>query len=190
MHQLSKDPPHSLVSSDAQPLLTSAEQESFLKELEEEVPNWSLLHDQPHEELGGRLFAFNRQRDNAREGHVLLEHPIAFLWAGLLRKYVPEYQGFTIALGPEFTKTAWGVVRFKPVGLPQEMIAIPTPELRSSLRQQLGQGERVEIQILLTGKLIPDESIIYAFSHDDPTQGMIMPVVQTQGIQYILLLPK
>ncbi len=89
-------------------------------------------------------------------------------------------------MGPDFNKTEWGVIRFKPVGLPEEMIAIPSPEFRSPLQQQLAQGERVEIKILFTGRLIPDESIIYAFSHEDPNQGMIIPVVQTETVQYIL----
>ena len=87
-------------------------------------------------------------------------------------------------MGPDLTETAWGVVRFKLVGLPHEMIAIPPPDLRNSLQQQLDQGEKVEIKILFTGHLIPDESIMYAFSHDHPRQGMIMPVVQTEAVQY------
>lgn len=173
-----------LVSSQARPLLSPADQESFLKELEGEIPDWSLLHDQPNEELGERLFAFNRQRDQAREGHVLLTQKIAFLWSGLLRQYVAEQQGFTIALGPELTETTWGIVRFKPVGFPQEMIAIPSPEFRRSLQQKLVQGEKIEIKILFTGRLIPDESIIYAFSHEDPKRGMIIPVVQIEKVQY------
>jgi len=184
LHHLSNKSAHTLVSTNARPLLTPTDQESFLKELEGEVPNWPLLHDPPNEELGERLFAFNRKRDQAREGHLLLNQPIAFLWSGLLRQYVPEHEGFTVAMGPDFTKTAWGVVRFKPFELPQEMIAIPSPDLRTSLLQQLSQGEKVEIKILFTGRLIPDESIIYAFSHDDSRQGMIIPVVQTEEVQY------
>lgn len=186
LHKLSNKQVHTLVSSNARPLLSSTDQESFLKELEGEIPNWSRLHDPPNEELGERLFAFNRKRDKAREGHVLLNQPIAFLWSGLVRQYVPEHQGFVIAMGPDFTETAWGVVRFKPVGLPQEMIAIPSPGFRSSLQQQLARGNKVEIKILFTGRLIPDESIIYTFSHDDQNQGMIMPVVHLEEIQYFL----
>jgi hypothetical protein len=186
LHNLSNEQAHTLVPSHSRPLLTSTDQENFLKELEGDVPNWSLLHDPPNEELGERLFAFNRKRDNARESHVLLHQPIAFLWSGLVRQYVPEHQGFTIAMGPDFTETAWGIVRFKPVGLPQNMIAIPSPEFRSYLEQQLAQGNKVEIKILFTGRLIPDESIIYTFSHDNPNQGMIMPVVHLEEIQYFL----
>lgn len=186
LHQLSTKQAHTLVTSNARLLLTSTDQENFLKELEGEIPNWSLLHDHPNEEMGERLFALNRKRDKAREGHVLLNQPITFVWSGLVRQYVPEHQGFTIAMGPDVTETAWGVVRFKPVGLPLYMIAIPSPEFRSSLQQQLAQGNKVEIKILFMGRLIPEESIIYTFSHDNPNQGMIMPVVHLEEIQYFL----
>ncbi|UCE63751.1 MAG: hypothetical protein JSU59_00910 [Nitrospirota bacterium] len=190
LHSLSPPQAHTLIPAHVRPLLSPHDQESFLHELEGEAPDWSRLHDQPNEELGERLFAFNRKRDQARQGHVLLNQQIAFLWSGLLRQYVPEHQGFTIAMGPDFTKTDWGVVRFKPAGLPQEMIAIPSPDLHNFLQQQLAQGNKVEIKILFTGRLIPDESIIYAFSHDDPNQGMIMPVVQMEAIQYFLQSPE
>ena len=186
LHYVSTPQAPTLVPSHARALLTSTDQENFLNELEGEIPNWSLLHDPPNEELGGRLFVFNRKRDKAREGHVLLKQPIAFLWSGLLRQYVPEHKGFTVAIGPDITKTGWGVVRFKPVGLPQEMIAIPSPEFQRSLQQQLAQGNKVEIKILFMGRLIPEESIIYTFSHDNSHQGMIMPVVQMEEIHYFL----
>ena len=184
LHSVSVSQAPTLLPPQARALLSPTDQESFLKELEGDIPDWSLLHDQPNEELGERLFAFNRRRDKAREGHVLLKQPIGFLWSGFLRRYVPEHKGFTVAIGPDFTKTTWGVVRFKPVGVPQEMIAIPALEHRSTLRELLALGDKVEIKILFTGHLIQDESIIYAFSHEDPNQGMIMPVVQTVDVQY------
>lgn len=190
LHHVSKKAAHSLASSNVRPLLTAADQVSFLEELEGEAPNWALLQDQPDEEMGERLFAFNRQRDQAREGHALLEERVVFLWSGILRQYVPEYRGFTVALGPDLTETAWGVVRFKPMALPQEMIAIPPPGLRPTLQRELAQGEKVEIKILFAGHLIPEESIIYAFSHEDVSQGMIIPVVQTEEVQYFLPLSK
>ena len=184
LHFLSSTQPESLVSKETRPLLTSSTQELFLQELEGIIPEWSQLRDPPNEELGGRLFAFNRKRDEARKGHDLLAQPIAFLWSGLLRQFNEEHQGFTVAIGPEFTPTAWGIVRFKPAGLPHEMIAIPSPQLRETLQQQIAHGERVEIKILFTGHLVPDESIIYAFSHEDPNQGMIIPVVQIKRVVY------
>ena len=186
LFDLSRNPIHGQLSSNTRALLTSTEQESFLRELEGLAPNWSLLHDQPGEENGERLFGFNRARDDAREGHTLLRQRIAFLWAGILRKYVPEYQGFTVAMGPESTPTHWGMVRFKPMGLPDEMIAVPSPTLRISLQKQLDQGEQIEIKILFIGKLTQAESVMYAFSHDHSGQGMIMPVVQTEGVRYFI----
>ena len=184
LHHLSTHEAFTLVPLEARALLTPTDQELFLKELEGEVPDWSRLKDQPNEEMGERLFAFNRERDNDRENHVLLKQPITFLWSGLLRQYVREHEGFSIAIGPEFTETAWGIVRFKPVGLPQELIAIPSPALRADIQRQLAQGDHVEIKILFTGRLNPDESIIYAFSHDDPDLGMIIPVVQVEDVRY------
>ena len=183
---LSRHPILGQLSSNTRALLTSTEQESFLRELEGLAPNWSLLHDQPGEENGERLFGFNRARDEAREGHGLQRQRIAFLWAGILRKYVPEYQGFTVAMGPELTPTHWGLVRFKPMGLPDEMIAVPSPTLRISLQNQLNRGEQIEIHILFTGRLIQGESVMYTFSHDHSGQGMIMPVIQIEGVRYFI----
>ena len=190
LFDLSSTPLHTQLPLHTRPLLTPNEQESFLRELEGAVPNWSLLHDQPGEELGERLFDFNRARDEAREGHSLLRQRIAFLWSGILRKYVPEFRGFRVAMGPEFTPTQWGMVRFKPKGLPAEMIAVPSPSLRSLLQTQLDDGKEIEINILFIGRLIPSESVMYAFSHDDADQGMIMPVIQIEGVRYFLNLSK
>ena len=186
LFDLSKAPIHTQLSANTRGLLTSTDQVSFLRELEGSPPDWSALHDQPGEEMGERLFAFNRARDEAREAHSLLRQRIAFHWEGLLRGYDPEHQGFTVAMGPEFTPTHWGVVRFKPTGIPDEMIAVPSPTLRTLLQNQLDRGEQIEIKILFTGKLIQGESIMYAFSHDDVSQGMIMPVIQIERVQYFI----
>lgn len=182
--QLSEKPIKSLIESDVRPLFTPLEQESFLSELEGSPPTWRHLHDHEGEEPGDRLFTFNRQRDEARENHALLKQRIAFLWSGILRQYLPDHQGFTVAIGPELTSTEWGIVRFKPMGLPNEMVAIPPLALHSHLQTRLNAGDQVEITILFTGRLIPNESIMYGFSHDDPDQGMILPVVQVDRVRY------
>ena len=186
LFDLSRHSIHGQLSSNTRALLTSTEQESFLRELEGLAPNWSLLHDQPGEESGERLFAINRARDEAREGHPLLRQRLAFLWAGILRKYVPEYHGFTVAMGPELTATHWGMVRFKPMGLPAEMIAVPSSTLRISLQNQLDRGKQIEMKILFIGRLIQNESVMYAFSHDHSGQGMIMPVIRIEGVRYFI----
>lgn len=179
-------PLQSLLPPGVRPLFTHQEQVAFLTELEGHSPVWEVLHDEPGEEHGTRLFVLNRERDEAREGHALLNQRLAFLWSGVLRAFVPEHKGYRIALGPELTTTDWGIVRFKPVGLPDEMIAVPPPEVLPTLQRQIDEGKPVEIGILFTGRLIPDESIIYAFSHDGTEEGMIMPVVHIDGLQYFL----
>lgn len=168
-------------------LLTPADQESFLNELEKQPPDWNQLHDPPGEELGARLFDFNRQRDASREGHPLLNQRVAFWWSGVLGEYREAFRGFTVVMGPEFTQTAWGLVRFKPLQLPHEMVAVPSADRLLALRHRRAKGEPVEIGILFTGTLIPWESIIYAFPHDGEEQGLIMPVVQVDGVRYFLL---
>jgi hypothetical protein len=48
------------------------------------------------------------------------------------------------------------------------------------------KGERIEIDVAITGQLIPDESIIYDFAHEEPGQGMVMPVVGVEQVDYML----
>jgi len=166
-------------------LLTAEEQETFLRELERHPPTWKQLHDPPGEEHGTRLFALNRQRDDRREGHPLLKQRIAFRWAGILGEYHDAHQGYTVVIGPAPTHTKWGIVRFKPTRLPHEMVAVPSTSLHRLIQQRMAKGKPVEIDILFTGTLVPWESIIYGFSHDGLEQGMIMPVVQVDGVHYV-----
>ena len=167
-------------------LLTSTDQELFLNELEKQPPDWDQLHDRPGEEFGARLFDFNRQRDASREGHPLLSQRVAFWWSGILGDYHETHRGFTVVMGPEFTQTTWGLVRFKPLRLPHEMVAVPSAAGLRTLQDRRARGESLEIGILFTGTLIPWESIIYAFSHDGLERGLIMPVVQIDGVRYFL----
>ncbi|WP_447971780.1 hypothetical protein [Nitrospira sp. M1] len=175
-----------LIVPSTRPLLTASALDRFLTELEGVPPNWESLHDPPEAEHGARIFQFNRARDEARNGHQLLKAHIAFFWSGILRKYDDQHQGFRIAVGPMLTKTKWGIVRFKPVNIPSEMVAIPSKGLLKKLQAQAKQGKEIEITILYTGFLIPQESVMYAFSHDNSDLGMIMPFVQIDGVKYIL----
>jgi len=177
---------NTLVNQGIWPLLQPAILESYLSDLEGSVPDWNALHDQEGQEHGERLFTFNRERDARREGHSLLQQPIAFLWSGFLRHYDMKRGGFTIAIGPDYTQTSWGIVRFKPMGIPDDMIALPSPSLRTKYRKALDNKEEIEIAVLFIGRLVPDESIMYAFSHEEPGVGMIMPVVQVERVQYFL----
>ena len=38
-------------------------------------------------------------------------------------------------------------------------------------------NDRIEIDVGINGRLLPEESIIYDFARDEPGQGMVMPVV-------------
>jgi hypothetical protein len=50
----------------------------------------------------------------------------------------------------------------------------------------VSKGERIEIDVAITGRLLPEESIIYDFAHDEQGQGMVMPVVRAERVDYIL----
>jgi len=186
---LSAQCPYSLLKANIRPLFSPLEQESFLEQIEGIAPNWPDLHDHEGEESGERLFRFNRERDKAREHHSLLHQQIAFLWSGLLRHYQVSQQGFTVALGPTLIQTQWGLVRFKPVGLPDVMVAVPPRPLQEPIRKGIEAGEAINIHILFIGRLQPNESIIYGFSHDGRKQGMIMPVVKIEAVQYFFSAP-
>ncbi len=188
--QLEHHPLHPLIPLNIRPLLLPQEQEQFLQELEGLPPDWHTLQNIDHTQQSERLFQLNRERDEARLVHKdILERPIAFLWSGLLRQYLPAYQGFSVALGPELTSTSWGIVRFKPMGLPDYLVAIPSSESVRQLLIQQQRGEQVEIIVLFLGTLVTDESLIYGFSHDDKKDGMIIPVVQIEGVRYFLKSP-
>mgnify|MGYP001268088496 FL=1 len=144
------------------------------------------MHDPAGQEYGARLFDLNRQRDELRKEHPLLNQRIAFFWDGILREFDDEHQGYHVVIGPAPTQTTWGLVRFKPIGYPNEMVSKPPPHLLEAIQNGIDQGQSTEIRILFTGTLIPWESIIYAFSHDGSKQGMIMPVVQIDQVQYLL----
>jgi hypothetical protein len=185
--QLQRRPLHQLIPSNIRSLLLPQEQEQFLHELEGLPPDWHALQKLDPTQQSERLFQLNRERDVARLLHRdILQHPIAFVWSGLLRQYLSEYQGFSVALGPEMTSTSWGIVRFKPMGLPDYLVAIPSLESARQLLIQQQQGKEIEIIVLFLGTLVTDESLIYGFSHDDKKDGMILPVVQIEGVKYFL----
>lgn len=178
---------HQLIPRDIRPLLLPKELEQFLQELEGHPPDWSTLQSLDHTEQSERLFQLNRARDEARLIHNnILQQPIAFLWSGFLRNYMPEYQGFSVALGPELTSTSWGIVRFKPMGLPDYLVVIPTLESAKQISTQQRNGEKIAIGVLFFGTLVADESLIYSFSHDQKGDGMILPVVQIEDVRYFI----
>ena len=44
----------------------------------------------------------------------------------------------------------------------------------------------VEVDVLMIGRLIPEESLIYDFSHEEEGRGLIMPVVRIEGVEFVL----
>ncbi len=172
------------------PLFGPQEIEHFLERLEGNPPNWTQQHHTDITEQSERLFQLNRLRDAARlSKNEMLAQPIAFLWTGTLRQYLPEYQGFSLALGPVHTHTSWGTIRFKVLNLPDFLIGTATPDIQKELLARQKLGEHIEIAIVCIGTLIPEESVIYAFSHDTPQEGMILPVVSVQRLLYVLEIP-
>jgi len=178
---------HDLIPASIQSLILSGEIEQFLQKLESTPPDWTKLRHSDITQQSERLFQFNRKRDNARAAkNAILEKPVAFLWAGILRQYLPAYQGFSLALGPELTNTSWGIIRFKPIDLSDYLVAVPSLALGKELLVRQKQGEHIEIVVICIGTLAHDESLIYGFSHDGHQKGMILPVVSVQNILYIL----
>lgn len=179
--------PRSILPPTIRPLLTALELEIYLRQLEGTPPQWDQLSSHDMTEQSERLFQFNRSRDEIRENKLdVLQQPIAFVWGGELRKFNEEHQGYTIALGPEIIHTAWGLVRFKPRDIPNNMMArIPT-ERKAETLEKLGNQESKEIGVLFIGTLTESESIMYAFSHDGDHAGMILPVVNITDLRYYL----
>jgi hypothetical protein len=178
-----------ILPADSHLLIDPPSIEQFLDALDGAPPDWAMVyghghHDPEHDE---RLFMLNRERDAKREGKEALQWTVAFLWSGELSRYEPTAGGFTIAMGPIFTSTRWGMVRFKAEDLPGTLVAIPGAGERDRLRRQIEAGQKVEIEIVMIGRLIPEESLVYDFSHDEAGLGLIMPVVRIERVEYLLV---
>jgi hypothetical protein len=132
------------------------------------------------------LFALNRERDAKREGKEALQWTVVFLWSGELSRYEPTTDRFSVAIGPIFTSTRWGVVRFKAEDLPGNLFVIPDVGQRDILRRQVETGQKVDIEIAMMGRLVPEESLVYDFSHDEEGLGLIMPIVRIERVEYLL----
>ncbi len=179
----------SILPSDTHLLVQAGAIERFLAELDGTPPDWASVYGHGHHDPGHdeRLFALNRERDVARNGKPALRWLVTFLWSGELSGFDPKTGGFSVALGPKFTTTAWGVVRFKADELPSNLTAIPNPSLRESLRRQFHKGQKIEIEVAMTGRLIPDESLVYDFSHEEEGRGLIMPVIRIERVDYLMV---
>jgi hypothetical protein len=183
-----KDLP-TILPSDCHILLDPRSIEEFLDALDGRPPSWDVVYGHGHHDSGldERLFSLNRERDGKRAGKEALQWKVVFLWSGELSRYDPMTGGFSLAIGPVFTPTRWGVIRFKPEEVPSNLVVIPEPSIRDVLRRQLEAGRKVDIEIVMVGKLIPDESLVYDFSHDEEGVGIIMPVVRIERVEYLLV---
>ena len=163
--------------------------EKFFEALDGVPPDWAKLHGSHGDRHDEHLFALNRERDLSRAGRPALSQRITFLWEGVLSNYVSDRGGFAVAIGPEVIATGWGQVRFKPESFPNELMAVPPFDLKESLRARVARGENVKILVAMTGRLVPNEALIYDFAHEDPSQGMIMPMVRVERTDYLLIPP-
>ena len=183
-----KDLP-TILPSDCHILIDPRSIEQFLDVLDGNPPDWGLVYGHGHHDpaLDERLFTLNRDRDAKRQGKEALQWTVVFLWSADLSRYDPTTGGFSLAIGPIFTPTRWGVVRFKPEEVPSNLVVIPNPSIRDVLRRQLDAGRKIGIEIAMVGRLIPDESLVYDFSHDEKGLGIIMPVVRIERVEYLMV---
>ena len=160
--------------------------EAFLTALDEAPPDWTAVYGIDGAGHDERLFALNRQRDERRRANERLDQRVTFFWPGEMSGVDGAGEGFRIAVGPQLIPTRWGLVRFKPENLPGNLTAVPTREGRERLGAGVVGGKRVEVLVAMTGRLVPEESIIYDFAHDEPGRGMVMPVVWIEEIRYVV----
>jgi hypothetical protein len=174
-------PPHTHLLLDREAI------EQLLVELDGMPPNWSKVYGQGHQapDHDERLFALNRERDARRQGKAPLGWSVAFVWFGELSRFDEPVGGFRVALGPKVNPTSWGDVRFKHEDLPTTLVALAGAET-TRLKKLLCQGVRVDIDVLMIGRFIPDESLVYDFSHEEERRGLIMPVVRIEAVEFAM----
>ena len=178
----------SALPPDTHVLIGRKEIESFLNALEKAPPDWAAVYGHGHHDPGHdeRLFNLNRERDAARKGNPVLQWRVAFVWMGQLSRFDFEDSGYPVSIGPEFTQTGWGMVRFKAEDMPANLRAVPIRKLRAPIRVRMANQEKIEVAVVFVGTLIPEESIVYDFSHDEEGLGLIMPVVRVEHTLYVL----
>jgi len=162
--------------------------EAFLVALEGAPPDWATVYGHGHHDPGHdeRLFNLNRERDVAREGNPALNWHVAFVWPGELSQFDPDTRSYAVAVGPAFNATGWGTVRFKPEEFPSNLRVRPDKKLAGRISRSLAQHEKVQVFVVMAGALIPTESIIYDFSHEEEGVGLIMPVVRVEQVEVVL----
>ncbi len=81
------------------------------------------------------------------------------------------------------------MVRFKPEEAPGNLSVAPDAAHQIQVQRLLEEGQPVEIDVVMTGRLIPGESIVYDFSHDEEGLGLIMPFVKVERIDFVMPQP-
>lgn len=163
--------------------------ERLLDQLDGHPPDWQTVHGQGHHDPGHdeRLFALNRERDARRGGNSALSWLVTFAWIGELSPFDPQLGGFPVALGPKFISTRWGIVRFKAEDPPGNLVVLADESSAESLSAKSGRPLPQNIDVLMTGRLLPDESLVYDFSHEQEGVGLIMPFVRVEQIHFVLM---
>ncbi|MDF0673138.1 MAG: hypothetical protein P0120_02175 [Nitrospira sp.] len=177
----------SILPSDTHVLIERSAIEAFLTALEGTPPDWATVYGHGHHDPGHdeRLFSLNRERDTARAGNPVLNRRVAFVWPGELSQFDPETKSYAVAVGPEFNSTRWGMVRFKPEEFPNNLRVRPDKKLAGRISRSLAKGEKSRLLVVMAGVLIPSESIIYDFSHEEEGVGLIMPVVRVEQVEVL-----
>jgi hypothetical protein len=177
----------SVLPSDMHVLIERSAIEAFLAALDGAPPDWATVYGHGHHDPGHdeRLFNLNRERDAAREGNPVLNRPVAFIWPGELSRFDPETKSYAVAVGPEFHSTRWGMVRFKPEEFPNNLRVRPNEQLAGRISRSLAEREKVHVWVVMAGILIPSESVIYDFSHEEEGVGLIMPVVRVEQVEVL-----
>lgn len=185
---LSRDSLLAALPGDTHLLIDPDSVERFLDDLEGSPPNWAVLYGDGHHDAryDDRLFAFNRERDAIREGHPVLSWTVTFVWSGEMARYDATTGGYPVALGPKFISTRWGLVRFKPEEVPGNLVLVVNDAHREGLERALECCRPLEIDVVMTGRLVPEESLVYDFSHDQEGQGVIMPFVRVNRVDFLL----
>ncbi|MBS0180996.1 MAG: hypothetical protein JSS39_01225 [Nitrospira sp.] len=182
----------SILPSDTHVLIERSAIEAFLLALEGAPPDWATVYGHGHHDPGHdeRLFNLNRGRDAAREGSPVLNRRVAFVWPGELSQFDPETKSYAVAVGPEFNSTGWGMVRFKAEEFPSNLRVRPDKKLAGLISRSLAKRGKVHVSVVMAGVLIPSESIIYDFSHEEEGVGLIMPVVRVEQVEILFREPQ
>lgn len=182
----------SILPSDTHVLIERSAIEAFLVALEGTPPDWATVYGHGHHDPGHdeRLFNLNRERDAAREGNPVLNWRVAFVWSGELSQFDPETKSYAVAIGPEFNSTSWGMVRFKPEEFPSNLRVRPDKKLAGRINRGFVERRPAHVLIVMAGVLIPSESIIYDFSHEEEEMGLIMPVVRVEEVEVLFKGPQ